>query len=256
MRGLLMILVAIVTAALSVSVAGCSSTEGGLIRLRAVIDGQNTLTISDGGVTTRGVVVFFHGLDRDETILDVDEAHRALVRDLCAAGYVVVAGRAGGNAYGNPASQRHYAAIAEATAERHRVSDVFFLAESMGTIAAVNVMAKHSDLRPRGLAAIGPALTFAQATGGYQQGLAAANPDLPGTDPMRLPVDSLAGANIRFYVSPQDTLVSTAANAAAFRARFGQVATISMVECSGAHLDSSCIRGEDVVSWFNHIAPW
>ncbi|MBD0860229.1 alpha/beta hydrolase [Gordonia sp. zg691] len=238
------------------SLTACAPTGDGLTRTEAMVNGQNTLSIWDADRATRGVVVFFHGLDRDESILELDEPHRALVRALCDAGYVVVAGRAGGNAYGNSESQRDYAELAIRAADQHRVSDVFFLGESMGTVAAVNLMAKRPDLRPRGLAAIGPALNFDAAEGDYRTSLAGVNSDPAGTDPMKLPVESLAGQNFRFYVSPGDTLVPTSTNATEFRARFGAAANVSLVECSGAHLDPSCINGEDVVSWFDNLAQW
>lgn len=248
--------IAMAMVALATATVGCSSSGDGLTRVRAVVAGENTLSIWNDTVTTRGVVVYFHGLDRDETILEMDASHRELIRRLTDAGYAVVASRAGGNAYGNRESQDDYAELAVTAIADRRVSDLFFLAESMGTVAAVNLMAKRPDLRPRGLAAIGPALNLAAVADDYRSSLLGANPDVSETDPMRLPVESLAGQKVRFYASPDDVLVPTASNADAFRARFGSVADVSIVECSGRHLNSSCVNGEDVVSWFSMIAPW
>ncbi|MFE0751285.1 alpha/beta hydrolase [Gordonia sp. NPDC058843] len=248
--GLVMALAAVLAS------TGCSSVDDGLTRDRVVVDGENTLSVVDANVTTRGVVVYFHGLDEDESILDKDDPHRDLVRDLTNAGYAVVASRAGGNAFGNKASQVNYAELTTWAADRYRVSDVFFLAESMGAIAAVNLLAKDPGPRPRGLAAIGPALSFEEAADDYRTSIADANPDPAEVDPMKLPVESLNGSNIRLYVSPDDTLVPTSTNADAFRARFGRVADISIVECTGPHLAPSCLQGEDVVTWFNDLARW
>jgi hypothetical protein len=39
----------------------------------------------------------------------------------------------------------------------------------------------------------------------------------------------------------------------AFRARFGEVADISIIECTGAHLDPSCIQPDDIVDWFKKL---
>ncbi|MFC8315036.1 alpha/beta hydrolase [Gordonia sp. NPDC057258] len=243
--------------AMMLVVTACSSVDDGdLTRTRAVVDGEATLSVVDPDVTTRGVVVYFHGLDEDEAILDKDDPHRGLVRELADAGYAVVASRAGGNAFGNTASQANYAELAAWAVDRYRVSDIFFLAESMGAIAAVNLMAEDRDLQPRGLAAIGPALSFEQAPDDYRTAIAEANPDPAEVDPMRLPVESLRGNNFRFYVSPGDTLVPTSTNADAFRGRFGAVADISIVECTGPHLDASCLQGEDVVTWFSSLARW
>lgn len=247
--------VVIVLAAL-LAATGCTSVDDDLSRSRVVVGGEDALSVVDPDVTTRGVVVYFHGLDEDESILDKDDPHRDLVRELADAGYAVVASRAGGNAFGNTASQTDYAELASWAADRYRVSDIFFLAESMGTIAAVNLMAKDPDLQPRGLAAIGPALSFGQAPDDYRTAIADANPDPAQVDPMKLPVEALRGSNIRFFVSPDDTLVPTSTNADAFRVRFGSVADISIVECTGPHLDPSCLQGEDVVAWFSSLARW
>lgn len=44
------------------------------------------------------------------------------------------------------------------------------------------------------------------------------------------------------------------ANATAFQAKYGFAADISVVLCTGDHVDPSCFRGDDVVSWFDGLA--
>lgn len=235
--------------------AGCSSNE--LQYQRTTIDGQEVLRAARTDAPIRGVVIVFHGLDRDETLLELDDAHTELTATLADAGFAVVAASAGGNAYGNAESQRHYSALVHDSIDRYDADTVFFLAESMGTVAAVNIMADEEDLPVAGLAAINPLLNLDALSTRYREAAeeAFAGQPLSTSNPLALPVDSIAGQNLRLYVTPEDLLVSTSENASAFEERFGETANISLVRCSGAHLDPSCIQGEDIVEWFDSITP-
>jgi pimeloyl-ACP methyl ester carboxylesterase len=223
--------------------------------VRVQLNGQPVLGVTKRGVEPRGVVVFFHGLDKDQFILTADEIHTHLTDVLTSSGFAVVAGQAGGNAFGNPDSQNHYAAITKMGIERFRVQNVFFLAESMGALAAINLLASPDSKRVRGLAAISPALNLESTPPQYRDAVAAAYPGEPleSVNPLNLPVEAMQGKKLRFYVTPQDAIVSTKKNARAFDARFGSVADISIVDCTGAHLDASCIQPEDIVAWFKKL---
>jgi pimeloyl-ACP methyl ester carboxylesterase len=223
--------------------------------MRVELRGQAVLGVSKRGVDPRGVVVYFHGLDKDQDILTADDAHIHLTNVLTSAGFAVVAGNAGGNAFGNRTSQDQYADIAKLASERYKVQNVFFLAESMGTLAAVNMLARAQTSRVRGLAAISPALNLESTPPAYQSAVAEAYPEqsFAEANPMNLPVDSFQGKHFRFYVTLKDAVVSTKNNAKAFQARFGAVADISIIECTGAHLDPSCIQPENIVDWFKTL---
>ena len=71
------------------------------------------------------------------------------------------------------------------------------------------------------------------------------------SNPIDLPPRTLAGKRMRFYASDRDPLVPTARNTDAFRNRFASVADISVVPCTGGHLDPSCVQPEDILKWFN-----
>jgi pimeloyl-ACP methyl ester carboxylesterase len=247
----LVVIVATVVACLS----ACSSR--GLDYFHTVVDGQESVGISKRDTAVRGVVIFFHGLDRDESVLSSDTAHKDMTATLTDAGYAVVASRGGGNAYGSAASQHNYAELVFGAAKHYASDRIFFLAESMGTIAAVNLMAKNKDIPVLGLAAINPLLNLGALTPQYVSAAQYANPDEPivDVDPLSLSIASLAGEHLRVYVSPGDTLISTADNATAFENRFGAVANISVVTCSGEHMDPSCIQGEDISEWFSSLGP-
>ncbi|TFV59921.1 alpha/beta hydrolase [Mycobacterium sp. PS03-16] len=223
--------------------------------MRVSIDGQPTLGIVKRDVEARGVVVFFHGLDHQEYSLIEDEPHQELTETLVNAGFAVVASKAGGNAYGNSASQRNYRELAKEAVEHYRVANVFLLAESMGAIAAANLLASGDPPQMLGLAAISPVLNLAHPPAEHREAIALSFPDksIESVDPIGLPTDNFQSKKIRIYASPEDPLVSRDANALAFQARFGQVADISMVSCTGPHGDPSCVQADDLVKWFTQL---
>ena len=238
------------------AVAACSPqapTE--LDYMRVSVDGQPTLGIVSRDVPPRAVVIFFHGLDNHEGSLIADEPHQELTDDLVNAGFAVIASNVGGNAYGNPASQRNYRELAKQAVEHYRVENVFLLAESMGAIAAANLLASDDPPKILGLAAISPVLNLADPPAEHREAIASSFPaeSIDAVDPMGLPPEEFQGKNVRIYATPEDSLVLTDANALTFQARFGPVADISIVACTGPHLDRSCIQGDDIVKWFTQL---
>ncbi|HEX2283667.1 MAG TPA: alpha/beta hydrolase, partial [Mycobacterium sp.] len=105
------------------------------------------------------------------------------------------------------------------------------------------------------LAAINPVLNLGKPPAEHRAAIAASYPSQSpeSVDPMKLPARAFQGKHMRFYVTPTDSLVPSDANALAFRTRFDSAADISIVSCTGAHLDPSCIQGDDIVKWFSHL---
>lgn len=247
--GLIVVLVALLS--------GCSDANVEQFEyLRVTVDGQQTLGISKKGGAVRGVVVYFHGPDADEFAIATDGPHKNLTERLVNADFAVVTSNASGNAFGNPQSQRNYRELANMALERYRVQNVFFLAESMGAVAALNLMAGIETSRIRGLAAINPATDLANASSSYAPIIAESFPDHPTlerTNPMSLPPQAFAGKRLRFYVSNDDTVVPATSNALAFQKRFGATANMSLVACSGGHGDPSCLQSDDILKWFSAL---
>ena len=224
--------------------------------LRVVVDGQDTLGVSQKGHPPKAVVVYFHGLDADEGVIMSDDKHTNFTTALVDKGYAVVASRAGGNAFGNDASRRNYAKLALSARAHYRVQDVYFVAESMGAIAATSLLAATPDPRLRGLVAISPALNLEAVPPQYRSAVQAAYPTEPvgNADPMNLPISDLIGKNIKLYTAQADTQVDTSTNADAFERKFGRSARISVARCSGDHVDPSCFEGPAVATWFDGLA--
>jgi len=249
--------VAGVIVAIVVFVSGCSGGDAENFEyLRVTVDGQQTLGISKKGGAIRGVVVYFHGPDADEFAVTYDNPHKKLTERLVNANFAVVSSKASGNAFGNPQSQENYRQLANMAVEHYRVENVFFLAESMGAIAALNLMAATETSRIRGLAAINPTTDLANASTSYAPVIAESFPDRPTlelTNPMAFPPEAFTDKQMRFYVSNDDAVIPAAADALAFQKRYGATAKLSLVGCDGGFGDPSCLQGDDVLRWFTTL---
>lgn len=254
MRSRLLAALTVVMLAVAACV-GCGDNKMQYVRMS--LGGQDVLGVSRSGVPIQGIVLFFHGMDRDESVLDFDDSHRELTATLADAGYAVVAGSAGGNVWGNAASQRMYTDLAVGSAQHYRADKFYFLAESMGTIAAMNVLAHNAQMNVAGMVGINPLLNLDSMPSKYYEQAKDANAGVPiaQVNPLDLPANSMAGKNLRFYVTPDDQLVPTEQNTNAFSKKFGATANISVVKCTGEHMDASCIQGKDIVEWYSSLDP-
>jgi alpha-beta hydrolase superfamily lysophospholipase len=218
---------------------------------RVTVDGQETLGVTAKDVMLRGIIIFFHGVGDDEFSVTKDDAHKNTTGTLVKAGFAVVASRAGGDAWGNPSSQANYLHLASVAADHYRTENIFFLAESMGAIAALNLFTRYETQRIRGLIAINPVLDLTNVAPQYQQAVDSMFPDRSAVsaNPMGLPVAAFSGKKMRFYVNSEDAALNAAT--AEFQRRFGSVADISSVSCD--QRDAACFQGGDILRWLSHV---
>jgi hypothetical protein len=231
----------------------CSRQDSGFDYLRIQVDGQSTLAVMKKDIMIRGIVVYFHGIDQDEFAVTLDGARKALTYKLVNAGFAVVSSHAGGNAFNDSATLENYRQLGSMAMQHFQIQNIYFLAESLGAIPAINLFV--SDYTPvRGFAAINPALDFASATSEWPAFAATYPPaETQVRNPMSFPFSALRGKNIRFYASPGDSLVRADANALAFQNRYQSVADISVVKCAGQNGDASCMQSDDIVKWFTQL---
>lgn len=239
------------------AVAGCSHTSGPVLYdyVRVYLHGQGVLGVSKQHVKPDRIAVYFHGLDNNEKVL-LDDAHRELVDTLVDAGFAVVAGNAGGNVFGNPGSQFDYLELTRFAQEHYGGPlPLYFIAESMGAVAATNIYARNPELGVLGLAGISPALDFGTAQEGVRPAIAAAYaPDSPDImNPLNLPPELLEGKHFRFWASDGDSTVPAQLNAKTFEQRFGSVADITVATCTGEHADPSCMPAGQIIEWLDRL---
>jgi len=248
---------ALLLAVTMVLATACANRQKGVEYeyLRLTVDGQETLGISGQDKLIRAVVIYFHDAGDDEFALTADAPHSEVTSALVNAGFAVVATKAGGNAWGNPASQRNYIYAGGTAAQHYHTENVFFLADGMGAIAAANLLATGPTLRVRGFAAINPIFDLKAVAPQYQSEVAKAYPSasVHSVNPMDLPPTAFKFRDMKFYVSPDDPVVRSDANARAFAARFGSTSSISVVDCASTDGYASCYQGDDIVKWFAEL---
>ena len=252
MRKILLVVV------LTLVAAACRTDDEPYAYMRAYVAGQSSYAIAPKDDTPKAIVVYFHGVDTDESVITGDDKHERLTHALVDAGYAVVASNAGGNVFGNAASRNSYIALANLAREHYGVKDVYFLAESMGAIAALRIAASAPTPErggPLGVAAISPALDLGDPPAQFVPAIDAAfaGESIDDANPMAIDPAELRGKPVRFYVSSADTVVPRA-QAVAFADKYGAAAPLSIVDCAGDHVDESCMQGAAIVAWFDSLA--
>jgi pimeloyl-ACP methyl ester carboxylesterase len=250
-----------------VGLAGCSGsaaespetvgpTEAAETVLELEIGGQKALAFVPPQ-DLAGLVIYAHGVGDDHDVLSLDDKRVEIVDRLLADGYVVAASDAHFDAFGNAASQQDYVALAEELTQRYGTSRTFLIAESMGGVAALQLLASDRIPDLLGVAAISPLVDprVLEGTDLEEPVLAAYGGEFPtGTDnPAQLPADAYEGANLRFYLAAEDTVTVSAVNADPLAERLRDVANVSVVDCDGEHVDSSCFQPDDLADWFGTL---
>jgi pimeloyl-ACP methyl ester carboxylesterase len=237
--------VALLCAALLV--AGCGSE----LKVAATeLGGPDTLGLSAEGERVKGVVVYFHGADQSARVLQDSEKHAEFFDSMLRAGYAVVAADAGGNAYGNPQSRDDYRRLISAATQHYGTTDLFYVSESMGTLAALALLSADTQHQVKGLVGITPLMALppeARAVSYIQGPWAGAVPD--AADPVTWPPEAFAGRDFRLYRAAEDDTIPDDAGARAFADQFGEVAQIEVIDCPGEHVAPACYRGDEVANW-------
>ena len=258
----------VVAGLVALAVAGCDGsraqqepgarTDEGPRTEELTVGGQPAVAIVPATPNPRGLVIYLHGYGGDHLSLQRGDDEGRVAQRLVADGYVVAASDAHGDAWGNAASQQDYVDLAAELTRRYATPRTFLWAESMGTLAALHLLAGDRIPGLAGLAAVCPLTDLGFVVDGQFQLLVrqAYGGRLPtGTqDPAQLPAEDFRGDHIRFYVASHDQTVPTELNAGPFTARVGSVADVSTVPCQGGHIDPSCFQPDDLTDWFNRLA--
>jgi pimeloyl-ACP methyl ester carboxylesterase len=255
------ILVALATVLLTCGLVSCSddgakdgAKDYGFQVVETEVNGPGTLGLSDYGQDIKGLLVYFHGADQTARVIRDDEKHRNLFDPALRAGYAVVAADAGGNAFGNPASQQDYRGLIAAAREKYGAVPMFFVAESMGTLAALTLIDEDAGRQVKGMVGLSPLMGIPPAArkvdyiAGPWGGTVEAS-----ADPMTWPPSAFAGRAFRLYLPKNDTVIPPGATGKDFAAHFGSVTTIDIVECEGGHVASPCYQGDDVEKWLGAL---
>lgn len=241
------------------SAADTTSTEatatGSSRTVQRTIAGSPALVVLPAGAP-KALVVYAHGYQIDESALLVRH-HKVVTDALVAAGYAVASTRAGGDAWGDPASVDAYAALADTLRQELGTPATFVMAESMGGVPGLLLMAQHRVPDLRGFVGISPVVDLAvmdrrdEYRPSIRKAFGGSAP--PATsNPATLEAGAFTGTAVRIYGSPDDTDVVTKLHAAPFVARVsGAGGRAELVACRGEHLDPSCAPADGIVAWMD-----
>jgi hypothetical protein len=218
---------------------------------QAELDGPETLGLAASGQPVKGLIVYFHGSDQTARVILDHQKYRDFFDPLLRDGYAVVAADADGNAYGNPESLEDYRRLVTAAQKKYGDQPLFFVSESMGTLAALGLISEDTDRQVKALTGISPLMGLPKDIRSvpFVRGpWAGVIPD--SADPLSWPPATLADRSFRLYVASEDKVIPANAGAKAFAAHFGSVAKIELINCVGDHVAADCYRGDDVKQWF------
>jgi len=215
----------------------------------------------------RPLVVFLHQSKTGDVGSPWDEPRmQPVTRALERAGYIVAAAT-DGQRWGNQQSQDNYVALARWVQANYSVSYVVLLGASMGGLPALNIAASGALPGLRAVGGIGACTSLAsmynhpyftediEAAYGFR-GVEEFASATEGFDPMQATPDLFAQVAIRFWASPADALVPKADHADAFAWRIGgQSGNASVVSARGRHLARDQYRPDEVVAFFDSVAP-
>ncbi len=202
------------------------------------------------------VVVYAHGLEARATALLNDEAFGALADGLVDAGYVVAAGDAAGDAWGNAASVDAHAALAVAVTDLVGARDVYLVAESMGGLAGAQLVTGRRIPGLRAYAGISPLCDLGSVHHDHERSIAAAygpavDDALAELSPVRLdPV-----VPVRIWASADDTTVDRRRNADVCAAQVvAGGGRADVVGAEGGHNDPSTYDLAGLLAFFEATA--
>lgn len=222
------------------------------------VGGQPAVAVVPDVEELSGLVLYVHGAGEDADSLQGGDDQARVTARLVSDGYVVAASDAHLDAFGNTASQQDYVDLAAELSDRYGTTRTFLLAESMGGVAGLQLLAGDRIPGLLGMAAISPLVDLDVIVGtDYETPVREAwGGRLPtGTEnPAELPAEAFAGTSLRFYLAAEDELVVSAQNADPLVARLQGVADVSVVACEGGHIDPSCFQPDDLADWFGGLA--
>lgn len=206
------------------------------------LDSQRAILLRPAEANGR-LVVYHHGSGERERALLTDRLKADVVRALLVAGYSIAASDARGNNWGSAAAVGDYRALVEALPDF--AAPVHF-AQSMGGLTGL--LSIGQGISAAGWFGIYPVCNLADmAAGPYAEAIT----DAGAVDnPLDLESFAFAGLPMRFYASPEDTVVAKAENTDAMVALVASVAAeAEVVECRGDHGDPSHFQPDDVLAF-------
>jgi alpha-beta hydrolase superfamily lysophospholipase len=217
--------------------------------------GPDTLGLKPSGQQVKGLIVYFHGSDQSSRVIADDRRHTDYFDPFLRAGYAVVAADAHGNAYGNPKSRADYRRLISAAQQKYIAGPVFFVAESMGALAALALISEDTGRHVKGMIGISPLMGLPpEAESLSYVAVAWGGTIPPSADPLDWPPEVFAGRHFRLHAAKDDNVIPAIAGPQAFADKFGAVADVAIMPCEGGHVALACYQGPHDEEWVSSLS--
>jgi hypothetical protein len=211
------------------------------------------------------MVLYCHGSGEVANVWETDSLKAGIRDALLNAGHILCASLAGGNLWGNDASNTHYVNLYNQVTSRFTINRVLMIAQSMGGSSGFKIVADNLIPNIKGLYCIYPVSNLANMYGNasYTTAIQTAY-GIPGTgtyatqtaghDPVLFTSAQLQRFTmpVRFTHSYADTVVPRAQHTDIFQPLIAPYAPESgIITSTGDHGDPSNFIPSDVVSFFS-----
>lgn len=209
-------------------------------------------------------VVYHHGVGEDASSLTSDTLKAGVLAQMLADGYMVSSTDGGGQNWGNQAGLDSYLALDAYLASNHAPTKTVVFSQSMGGCTGLLTVASNKITTLKGWFGIYPVCSLANMFGSNAGTFASAirtafgiasdgsdySTKTSGHDALLKSAGAFAGIAMRFYASPDDTVVAKTANTDAFHSLVSGVTPESaVIVCSGDHGDPSHFQPSDLAAF-------
>lgn len=206
------------------------------------------------------VIMYHHGVGEDERALLKDRLKQECVKALLDAGYILCGSNAHGNNWGSVDAQLDYMELHKYMSSKYKVTRVCFWSQSMGGMSGL--LSLRNIPKVQGWLGTYPVADIADLykQPRFQGQIEAAfefkgQKDFPLATNLYNPIFSdmkkITVPRVRFYASPEDTVVPKATNTDPMSKLFGKRKENVVITCRGEHGDSSHFVPKEYVDFFN-----
>jgi hypothetical protein len=210
------------------------------------------------------LIMYHHGVGENERALLADRLKAECVKVLLDAGYILCGSNAHGNNWGSQNALNDYQQLYRLMLRRYNITRICFWSQSMGGISGLLSLATIPNVQgwlgtypvanlddmyrnPRFTSQIEAAFSF--------KGLSNLERTTILFNPVKMDMAKVTVPRVRFYASPEDSVVPQATNSDIMTKVFGKRKENVVITCKGEHGDPSHFVPKEYVEFFDRCKP-